>query len=126
MAEPLGELFATPEWDTPRAATRFSSGRPAAPPAPPPSPYRIAGQVVQEGAAQVVLARDNRVLVVRAGDVLDDDYQVESIRADGVTLLYKPLGVREELSVSGSLRLEVRQPWPAPEASARSIRPPNP
>jgi len=47
-------------------------------------------QVVHDGTARVVLARDDRVLTVREGEMLDDDYRVESIKADGVTLVYLP------------------------------------
>src|SRR5256885_14668837 len=69
-------------------------------------PYRIAGQVVHDGTARVVLARDDRVLTVREGEMLDDNYRVESIKADGVTLVYLPLGVREQLPVTATLKLD--------------------
>jgi hypothetical protein len=81
-------------------------------------PYRLAGQVVHDGAARVVLAREERVITVREGDKLDEDYRVESIRPDGVTLLYLPLGAREELPVLGALRLETAPPPVAHAAPA--------
>jgi hypothetical protein len=76
-------------------------------PTPPPMPYRVAGQVVREGAAHVVLAAGDRVITVRAGERLDDGYVVESINADGVTLLYEPLGVRQKLPFNSALGIEV-------------------
>jgi general secretion pathway protein D len=76
-------------------------------PTPPPMPYRVAGQVVREGAAHVVLAAGDRVITVRAGEKLDDRYVVESIGAEGVTLLYEPLGVREKLPFNSALGLDV-------------------
>jgi len=51
-------------------------------------PHR--GQVVHDGTARVVLARDDRVLTVREGEMLDDNYRVESIRLTGFTLVYLP------------------------------------
>jgi hypothetical protein len=93
-------------------------------------PYRLAGQVVHDGAARVVLARDDRVIAVRAGDKLDDDYRVESITPEGVTLVYLPLGAREQLPVLGAMRLETAPPAvaiaaaaPEPAAAAAESRP---
>jgi hypothetical protein len=85
--------------------------------------------VVHDGAARVVLAREERVMTVREGDKLDEEYRVESIRPDGVTLVYLPLGAREELPVLGALRLETAAPAvalappataPEPSAAAES------
>jgi hypothetical protein len=64
----------------------------------PPMPYRVAGQVVQDGAAYVLLSSNDRVLTVAAGDKLDGGYLVESINAEGVTLVYEPLGMRQQLA----------------------------
>jgi len=105
LGKPRGELFGFRSWTASRPLVQ------AAPVAalaavPPPMPYRIVGQVVHDGTARVVLARDDRVLTVREGEMLDDDYRVESIKADGVTLVYLPLGVREELAVTAAMKLD--------------------
>ena len=73
---------------------------------------------MHDGTARVVLARDDRVLTVREGEMLDDNYRVESIRADGVTLVYLPLGVREELPVTATLKLDTPAVATASAASA--------
>jgi hypothetical protein len=65
-------------------------------------PYRIAGKMIVEGSPQIVLAKGNAVVAVREGDSLDDGYRVESIKPDYVTLIYVPLGVRENLPVTWS------------------------
>jgi len=65
----------------------------------PPMPYRVAGNVVDDGAFRVALAKGDRVFIVREGDVLEDGYRVESVRADVVTLLHMALGVRRDLRV---------------------------
>jgi len=62
-------------------------------------PYRVAGNLVDKGGYQIVLAKGDRLFIVREGDLLEDGYAVESIRADAVTLLYMPLAVREDLAV---------------------------
>ncbi len=60
-------------------------------------PYRVAGHVVHDGIAHIVLAKDDRVITVRPGDTLEDGYQVQSIGAEGVRLVYLPLGVAQTL-----------------------------
>ena len=97
-------------------------------PTPPPMPYRVAGQVVREGVAHVVLSVGEKVLTVRAGEKLDDGYIVESINAEGVTLIYVPLNARQTLPFTSALGLDVplataaldspAEKAPAPQAAA--------
>ncbi len=74
-------------------------------PSPPPMPYRVAGRVLQQGVPHIVLAKGDRVVTVREGDVLDDGYRVESIGAGGVTLVYTPLNVPQQLPIAAGLEL---------------------
>jgi hypothetical protein len=66
-------------------------------------PYRVAGRVVHDGIAHVVLAKGDRVLTVRQGDTLEDGYRVQSIGAEGVSLVYLPLGVAQTLPAAVAL-----------------------
>ncbi len=98
--EPLGgtrgDLFSARTWApaaVPQAAP--AQTRPSAPP----NPYRVAGQVMHDGSAHIVLARGDLVQIVSEGEALEGGYRVESIRPDRVTLLYVPLGIRNELPV---------------------------
>ena len=121
IGKPRGELFGFRSWAPSQPVVRAGPAPAPAAPVPPPMPYRIAGQVVHDGTARVVLARDDRVLTVREGEMLDDDYRVESIKADGVTLVYLPLGVREQLPVTAALKLDtpaVATASAAPETSS--------
>lgn len=92
-------------------------------------PYRVAGRVVHDGIAHVVLAKGDRVLTVRQGDSLDDGYRVESIGAQGVTLVYVPLGVPQELPMAVAFveetpRVAAAQPAAAsPPRAAADSRP---
>lgn len=81
-------------------------------------PYRVAGRVVHDGIAHVVLAKGDRVLTVRQGDTLDDGYRVESIQSHGVTLVYVPLGVPQLLPLAGAL-----EDLAPPVAAAADSRP---
>ena len=105
LRRPRGNLFASSAPPPPPPARKGPAAEAAVPAAPvaPPMPYRVAGRVQHEGPARVVLARDDRVYFVREGDLLDGGYRVESISAEGVTLLYTPLDMRERLAAAPSL-----------------------
>jgi hypothetical protein len=70
-----GELFSSRDWAPPKPAPPIVSAPPTTP-EPPPMPYRVAGRVVHDGKAHVVLARDDRVFMVQEGDTLDGGYRV--------------------------------------------------
>jgi hypothetical protein len=108
MGKPRGELFGPL---APPVTARASAPRPEAAPAPvaPPIPYRVAGQVVHDGAMHVILAKGDRVSTVRVGDVVDDSYRVEAITPDSVTLVYLPLKIAQQVQVSG-MKLDLEAP----------------
>ena len=98
-----GELFGSRSWAPPAPKARPQAKVVEAPPPapqPPPMPYRVAGRVVHDGIAHVVLAKGDRVLTVREGDTLDDGYRVDAIAPKAVTLVYLPLNVPQELPVT--------------------------
>jgi cohesin domain-containing protein len=107
LNRPRGNPFASSAPPPSPAAKQQPASAPAEPLAPvaPPVPYRVAGQVVHEGPPHVVLARDDRVYMVREGDVLEGGYRVESIGSDGVTLVYTPLDQRQHLAAASSLQV---------------------
>ena len=124
MGRPAGEPFGA-HVRTPPPARAAVAPQPVAPSAPP-MPYRIAGLMVQDGAAQVVLAKGDRVITVREGDTLDDGYRVESITRDGVTLIYVPMNARETLPLVSALGIDAppaRAAAPAAPAVAQSSPP---
>lgn len=104
MGRPQGEPFGPQSWTPARPAV--AAAPVAAAPSAPPMPYRVAGQMVLEGGAQVVLAKGDRILTVREGETLEDGYRVEAVKADGVTLVYVPMNVRETLPFNSLLGLE--------------------
>lgn len=113
LSRQRGDPFGVSRAPAPRAAAAApAQAAPQAPAVPtaPPMPYRVAGQLVRDGVPLVVLAREDRVLIVREGEILDGGYRVESIAPGGVTLVYTALDVRETLPFSSAL--------PAPRALA--------
>jgi hypothetical protein len=128
IGKPKGELFGSRSWEPParpRPAAKAAAvaaapvePEPVAAPAPPPNPYRVAGQVVHDGTAQVVLAKGDRVVTVREGQVLEDGYRVEAIKPDGVTLVYTALDARQHLPAATAL---VLAPPPPPKAADQNV-----
>jgi hypothetical protein len=109
LGERRGELFSSRTWAPPRAPApkRAAPTAPSAGPTAPPMPYRVAGNVVHEGGAEVVLAKGDRVVTVREGDTLEDGYRVEAINSQAVTLVYVPLDVAQQVPVIAPLELDV-------------------
>jgi hypothetical protein len=96
IAPSKGELFSSPPPPKPPAPV-IAAPTPPAPPTPPAMPYRVAGLVVHDGRAEVVLSKGDRVITVRPGETLEGGYRVGNIDADGVTLVYMPLGIAQHL-----------------------------
>jgi hypothetical protein len=124
LGQSRGDVFGARSWSPPARPAAAASG-PTTPviitPAAPPVPYRVAGQVMHDGGAHIVLARGDAVQIVRVGETLEGGYRVEAIRSDRVTLLYEPLGVRSDLPVPGTELAQAQPastPVPAPLAQA--------
>jgi hypothetical protein len=116
-----GELFGSRSWappPKPQPKPRLVEAPPAAP-QPPPMPYRVAGRVVHDGVAHVVLAKGDRVLTVREGDTLDDGYRVDDISPKAVTLVYLPLNVPQELPVTVAIEDPPTRVAAAPASGAK-------
>jgi hypothetical protein len=108
---------------------------PVAAPPPPPTPaappmtYRVAGQVVVGGKAEVLLAKGDRTFTARPGETLEDGFRVERIEPNRVTLVYVPLGTSHTLPVASALVLEAPRGSPrAPAAAPQKVAtiPPGP
>ena len=71
----------------------------AAPPAPPPLPFRYIGRVVQDGRVEVLLLRGAQHFSAAAGESLGSQYRVEKIGESEILLLYLPLNVQQVLQL---------------------------
>ena len=100
LGEPNSKLFSTPPA---RKPARVVAAPPPPPPAAPPLPYRFAGIVRQGDEVQILVARGERVMPVKEGDVLDGAYRVASATTEHVELVYVPLGTTQRIAVSTSL-----------------------
>src|SRR5262245_23277011 len=104
LGEPRAELFATRSWEPPPPKASPNAGPPPKPVAPP-VPYRFAGQLVQGGRPEVLLAKGDAVIPVVKGDTLDGVYRIESIGETEITMLYLPLKQVQKIPVAGVLEV---------------------
>lgn len=97
MAAPRGALMGARDWRPPPPPAPAPAVA-AAPPRAPQLPFQYLGRLDDEGGTRVFLSEGNqaRPHVVRVGDRLRD-YQVESISAQGMGLIYLPLNQKQQL-----------------------------
>jgi hypothetical protein len=98
-ASNIDDAFATLDWRPPPPPPP----KPVAqPPVAPPLPYTVIGKKLEDGAWQVFLRRDDRILVVKTLDTIDNAYRVEEIRPPVMTLTYLPMNSRQTLPIGGA------------------------
>jgi hypothetical protein len=100
-AEPIGDLFASKSWQPPPP-------KPLPPPLPPPPrappfPYTYLGGMSDEGKLTAYFGAGERVIVARAGDVINGAYRVDSLAAGQMQLTYLPLNQQLVIPI-GALR----------------------
>ncbi|AOF82649.1 hypothetical protein BSY238_439 [Methyloversatilis sp. RAC08] len=106
-AEVGRDLFATHSFLPPApspAALAAIAARKGPPPAPvaPPLPFRYQGKLMEEGGITVFLAQGERILPARAGDLLNNQYRVESVTATAITFMFEPLKQRQTLTIGSA------------------------
>ena len=95
----IDDAFATLDWRPPPPPPPKPVAQ--APAAAPPLPYTVIGKKLEDGAWQVFLRRDERILVVKTLDTIDNAYRVDEIRPPVMTLTYLPLQQRQTLPIGG-------------------------
>jgi hypothetical protein len=91
----------------------------------PPVPYRFAGRVRKGAEEEFLLSKGDLIFPVKEGETLDGTYRVVAVRAEGIELLYLPLGTTERIIVSSVLDVDrpaaVAAPSPAPSPSPAAV-----
>jgi hypothetical protein len=74
-----------------------------APPSAPPLPFVYMGKLAEEGEKVVILlTKENRSYEVREGDILDNIYRVDEVRAPVMILTYLPLNIKQTIQIGES------------------------
>ena len=119
-----GELFGAPP--PPPQPVAAAPSAPAVAVAPP-VPYRFAGRVRKGAEEEFLLSKGDLIFPVKEGETLDGTYRVVAVRAEGIELLYLPLGTTERIIVSSVLDVErpaavaAASPAPAPSSSPAPV-----
>ena len=117
LGKASGELFGAPPAPPPPKPVVAAAPAPVVAVAPP-LPYRFAGRVRKGAEEEFLVSKGELIIPIRPGDVLDDTYRVVAAKADGIELVYLPLGTSERVAVSSVL--DVDPPPPAIAAPARA------
>lgn len=97
LPEDVKDMFAGKSW--------YVAPPPAkpAPPSAPPIPFVYMGKLAEQGEkAVILLAKQNRSYAVREGDVLDNIYRVDEVRAPVMILTYLPLNIKQTIQIGES------------------------
>ncbi len=104
-----GNAFAVLNWQPPPPPVRVVAPPPPPPPAAPvapPLPFTFVG-LIEKGTArpQAFLAKGDTLLVVGAGDVIDNNtYRVDTLTAQQIVLTYLPLNTAQTLNTTGGIK----------------------
>jgi|GEM_PF-1468415 len=94
-AEPGSDPFAPVAWAAPAASAARAPvvvlPPPPPPPVAPPFPYAYVGGLVEDGVRTLFFAKGERVLPVKAGDVVDTTYRIDEVEEKQMKLTYMPM-----------------------------------
>ncbi|SFW37752.1 secretion system X translation initiation factor [Nitrosovibrio sp. Nv17] len=96
FAAQAGELFSSQTWLPPPVP---ESERPPAP--PPPLMFKYLGKVVDGDETRVFLSLSDRNYIVKAGERIDSQYQVDEVTDHAITFTYLPLKAKQMLAIGG-------------------------
>lgn len=82
----------------PRPVPQAPVAAASAPPQPPPFPYALIGRVDDGSAVHALLSSPSQTLGVKAQDVIDGQWRVDSVDARGLTLTWLPGGQRKTVA----------------------------
>jgi hypothetical protein len=105
--DPSTDPFALRDFRPAPPALRRPIARPAAeveplppsPPQAPPLPFSYMGKLAEGNTTTVFLTTGDRNLVVRPGDVIDNNYRLEEVTDTTVVLTYLPLTVKQTIPI---------------------------
>lgn len=101
-ARPTVDIFAVRTWEPPPPPAPPVETIPVPPPRPqaPALPFRFLGKISEPGEKPAfLLAHGERVISVSVGDTIGKNYLVEKHEGDKLYFMYKPLKVRQSISV---------------------------
>ena len=94
----IRDAFAARSWQARVAPPSFEPA-PAPAPVAPDQPFAYIGKMVYEGRMAVFIASGDRNYIVREGDVVQNTYRIDAIRAPLLDWTYLPLDTRHTMHI---------------------------
>lgn len=96
-----GDAFESKSWYVPPPPPPQALARalPPPPPSAPPLPFTYLGRYEAQSTPVIFLARGDRVILVRAGDVIEGTYRVDGIVGSALGLTYLPMHIKQSLDI---------------------------
>ena len=107
-----GELFASTSWVpkrppiTPQQQAIMEQQRAQVKQAPPPAPtppplqFKYIGKAIEGNKTWVFLAQNDENFIARIGEKIDEQYRLDTINDESVTLTYLPLNAKQTLPIN--------------------------
>ena len=98
-APEVRDLFGSKSWNPPPPPpqTKRAPVAPPPPPMAPPFPYAVVGSIADANGVTVMFTNQQQNFMVRIGEMLANDYRVDAVDPESVTLTYIPLGIRQRV-----------------------------
>lgn len=90
------DVFTSKTWYVPPPQPK---PEPPPPPSAPPLPFLYLGKMMHEGSLTVFMSKQDRNYAVKAGDVIDSTYRVDSIKGSLMELIYIPLDMKQTMHI---------------------------
>jgi hypothetical protein len=99
---PAAAAAAVTAWEPPPTSAvpvpKTVAAAASAAPEAPPFPYTLIGRLEEDGVSRALLAGATRTIDAKAGDLIDGQWRVESVRPDSLQLVWMPGGIRQTLN----------------------------
>jgi len=63
-------------------------------------PFRYLGKIIHNGQMKIILSLSDEKIVVKLGEHIDDEYRVDAMDNETITLTYLPLNVEQTLIIN--------------------------
>lgn len=115
-----GELFKSTSWlpERPQISLqqqqaelekqRAKAEAPPPAPTPPPLPFKYIGKVIDGNKTRVFLADSEQNYVVTLGGRIEDQYRIDAMNDETITLTYLPLDAKQTLAINHNETRNIR------------------
>ncbi|MFC5473634.1 hypothetical protein [Paraherbaspirillum soli] len=102
--KPKANLFAATDWTPPPPPPPPPvKAAPPPPPQAPPLPFSFVGLLEDRSKPTAFLANGEALLIVAAGDTIDNTYHVDTVSPTEIALTYLPLNQKQIIRIQGEL-----------------------